>query len=231
MVVRVVYLGPARDWAGVAEEAIELHPGATLGDLQRNLAERHRGWSQRSNVLRYAVNNVFAPDTPALSDGDEVAVIPPVSGGSEDTIRLIAEPIDSADIRRRGSNGGRAGGVVLFEGVTRLEVHPKHGPLIRLEYEAYVEMAVKQLRELVSRARSRWRIESLAVVHRIGPVAVGESSVLIAVTCGHRAEAFEACRWLIDALKRDVPIWKREVWADGATTWSDPADAPSGVGS
>ena len=93
---------------------------------------------------------------------------------------------------------------------------------MRLEYEAYGEMAVEQMRSIARGARDRWSIVRLAIVHRIGAVAVGEPSVVIAVTCPHRSDAFESCRWLIDALKRDVPIWKREVWSSGALSWVDP---------
>ena len=115
-----------------------------------------------------------------------------------------------------------AGGVVTFVGVTRSEHDAQHGALARLEYEAYMEMARQQMRELSRHAQQRWKAGRVAMLHRLGPVGVGEASVAIAVACPHRAESFEACRWLIDALKRDVPIWKKDVFADGFTRWVDP---------
>jgi molybdopterin synthase catalytic subunit len=112
-----------------------------------------------------------------------------------------------------------AGGIDIFLGTTRAEPSPTGKALAALDYEAYEEMAVVGMRDLAARARSRWPIIRLALVHRLGRVAVGEPSVVVAVSCGHRAEAFEACRWLIDTLKAEVPVWKKEVWADGSMTW------------
>ena len=116
----------------------------------------------------------------------------------------------------------RAGGIDVFLGTTRAERSSEGRELVALDYEAYPEMALSQMRDLARRARERWPIVRLAIVHFVGRVPLAEPSVLIAVSTPHRAEAFEACRWLIDMLKAEVPIWKREVWADGATTWVDP---------
>ena len=114
------------------------------------------------------------------------------------------------------------GGIVTFFGATRGESDALHGPLLRLEYEAYRGMALNRLQELAQAARQRWDAERIAMLHRLGPVGVGECSVAIAVACPHRGEAFEACRWLIDELKREVPIWKKDVFAEGFTRWVDP---------
>jgi molybdopterin synthase catalytic subunit len=113
----------------------------------------------------------------------------------------------------------QAGGIAAFLGTTRAETNPAGAALAALDYEAYADMALAAMRSLAARARERWPITKLALLHRTGCVAVGEPSVLVAVSSGHRAEAFEACRWLIDTLKAEVPIWKREVWEDGSTTW------------
>ena len=120
--------------------------------------------------------------------------------------------------------GGDAalGGIVTFHGATRGEHDPGHGALVRLDYEAYCTMAENQMRELARSAQRKWGAGRVAMLHRLGAVGVGEISVAIAVACPHRAEAFEACRWLIDTLKRDVPIWKKDVFADGFTRWVDP---------
>jgi molybdopterin synthase catalytic subunit len=116
-----------------------------------------------------------------------------------------------------------AGGVAVFLGVTRAETHPTtHAPLAALHYEAYPEMAATQLNDLAARARSKWPILRLAILHRTGRVDVEQPSVLIAVSTPHRADAFEACRFLIDTLKAEVAIWKKEMWEDGTKTWVDP---------
>jgi molybdopterin synthase catalytic subunit len=118
-----------------------------------------------------------------------------------------------------------AGGIDVFLGTTRAEQNADGRDLVALDYEAYAEMASSQLHDLAKRVRERWPVLSLALLHRVGRVAVGEPSVLIAVSTPHRGEAFEACRWLIDTLKRDVAIWKKEVWADGSSTWVQPERA------
>jgi molybdopterin synthase catalytic subunit len=116
-----------------------------------------------------------------------------------------------------------AGGIDVFLGTTRAERNADGRELVALDYEAYPEMASAQLNDLAKRVRQRWPVLKLALLHRTGRVAVGEPSVLIAVSTPHRAESFEACRWLIDTLKKDVAIWKKEVWADGNETWVHPS--------
>lgn len=113
-----------------------------------------------------------------------------------------------------------AGGVAVFLGTTRAETNSAGRSLIALDYEAYGEMAGKQLAELAARARTKWPVIKLVLLHRTGQVGLGEPSVVIAVSTPHRGEAFEACRWLIDTLKAEVAIWKKEVWADGSGTWA-----------
>ena len=122
------------------------------------------------------------------------------------------------------ASGAEAGGVAVFLGTTRAEDRGGDGqPLVALDYEAYGEMALKQLRELAGRARQRWpMILKMALLHRTGRVGLGEPSVVIAVSTPHRGEAFAACQWLIDTLKAEVAIWKKEVWGDGRGTWVDP---------
>lgn len=116
-----------------------------------------------------------------------------------------------------------AGGIDVFLGTTRAETHAQGQRLLALDYEAYQDMALKQMRDLAARARQRWPIAKLAILHRVGRVALAEPSVIIAVSSPHRAEAFEACRWLIDTLKAEVAIWKKEVWSDGSSTWVEPS--------
>lgn len=123
----------------------------------------------------------------------------------DDAIRFVHDPA--------------AGGIDVFLGTTRAETNPDAKPLVALDYEAYSEMAMKQLADLARRAREQWPIVKLALLHRTGRVALAEPSVLIAVSTPHRTDAFEACRWLIDTLKAEVAIWKKEVWSDGTGTW------------
>jgi molybdopterin synthase catalytic subunit len=115
-----------------------------------------------------------------------------------------------------------AGGIAFFLGITRAETNADGRPLLALDYEAYPEMAHAQLADLARRARDRWHISRLAILHRTGRVAVGGASVLVAASTPHRAEAFEACKWLIDTLKSEAAIWKKEIWGDGTSTWVHP---------
>ena len=120
----------------------------------------------------------------------------------------------------------RAGGIAVFVGTTRAERRLDGAALDALDYEAYADMAGAQMRDLARRARERWPVLRVALLHRTGRVALGEPSVVVAVSTPHRAEAFEACRWLIDTLKAEVAIWKKEVWADGSGTWVQGTPTP-----
>jgi molybdopterin synthase catalytic subunit len=137
---------------------------------------------------------------------------------SGDLIGLSESPLDVNAAVDAVSDGG-AGAISVFLGTTRDETNAEGRPLIALDYEAYREMAEKQLHALAAQARRRWPIVRLAILHRVGRVEIGKPSVLIAVSTPHRAEAFEACRFLIDNLKAEAAIWKKEVWADGTTSW------------
>jgi molybdopterin synthase catalytic subunit len=115
-----------------------------------------------------------------------------------------------------------AGGIDIFLGTTRAEKSADGRELIALDYEAYEQMALQQMNDLARKAREKWTIIKIVLLHRTGRVAVGEPSVIIAVSTPHRADAFEACRFLIDSLKRDVTIWKKEIWSAGPATWVHP---------
>lgn len=140
-------------------------------------------------------------------------------------VKLTEEPLDVVAAVRLVTDAG-AGGVAVFLGTTRAEKRADGVELAALDYEAYPEMAAAQLHDLARRARQRWPAIGLVVHHRTGRVPLAEPSVLIAVSTPHRADAFEACRWLIDTLKAEVAIWKREVWADGSVSWVDGVPAP-----
>lgn len=138
-----------------------------------------------------------------------------------DWVQIIAEPLDVARAISFVADPV-AGGVAVFLGTTRCEDSVKRGELVALDYEAYADMALRQLNEIAGAARDKWPVARLAILHRTGRVALAEPSVVIAVSCPHRGEAFDACRWIIDTLKKDVAIWKKEVWSDGSGTWVHP---------
>lgn len=135
-----------------------------------------------------------------------------------DHIALQHAPLDAADAMKK-AGAAESGAITLFAGITRAERNGDGRPLLALDYEAYGEMALRQMQQLVTEARRRWQISTVVLLHRTGRVDVGEPSVLVVVSTPHRAEAFQACRFLIDQLKAEVPIWKKEVWADGSTSW------------
>jgi molybdopterin synthase catalytic subunit len=139
----------------------------------------------------------------------------------QDQIQILSTALLAADAIRSVTDA-RAGGIDVFLGTTRAERSPDGRELVALDYEAYTEMALEQLRQLARRAREKWPIIRLALLHRTGRVGLGEPSVVIAVSTPHRADAFDACRFLIDELKKDVAIWKKEVWADGSSSWVHP---------
>jgi len=138
----------------------------------------------------------------------------------DDWIDILDTPLDASATNRVLDPD--AGGVTTFLGTTRSEVNDAGQSLVALDYEAYRDMALKQMQDLAQRARERWPIIKLVLLHRIGRVALAEPSVLIAVSTPHRGEAFEACRFLIDTLKAEVAVWKKEIWADGSGTWIHP---------
>jgi molybdopterin synthase catalytic subunit len=137
-----------------------------------------------------------------------------------DRVEIVSTPLDVA-MAVAVVGALEAGGIDVFLGTTRAETRADGVPLVALDYEAYAEMAVAEMRKLVASARERWPVVRACVLHRVGRVSVGEASVLIAVACPHRGQAFDACRFLIDELKKSVPIWKKEVWADASTTWKE----------
>ncbi|MGA2230755.1 MAG: molybdenum cofactor biosynthesis protein MoaE [Tepidisphaeraceae bacterium] len=135
-----------------------------------------------------------------------------------DWLAILAEPLDAQRAVEFVTDPS-AGGIDLFAGTTRAQTSDAGQTLAALDYEAYEPMAMEQLRVLAREARAKWPVAKLVILHRIGRVAVAEPSVLIAVSTPHRAQAFEACRWLIDTLKERVAIWKKEIWSDGSGVW------------
>ena len=227
MQVHVLFFGLLKDLAGKTRDDLELDEGASAQDLLRYYQAKIPAFENCVSSLALAVNQQYAgPDT-KLSSGDEVALLPPVSGGREDEplVRLVRERIVPHDVIppiERPEDGA----IVIFEGIVRN--HSRGRGTLYLDYEAYEGMALEKLRELAAQARQNFAIRTLALVHRLGRLEIGESSVLIAVFSAHRAAAFDACRWLIDTLKRTVPIWKKEYFEDGAV-WADGEPFPAQI--
>jgi molybdopterin converting factor subunit 1 len=214
MRVRIRYFAAVREILGRAEETLELRAGARVGDVLEAVLQRDPRLEPLRGVLRVARNLALAPADAPLEDGDEIALIPPVMGGAgAPRPPVSATPIELTEAAELVRHDG-AGAVVTFLGTVRDE-HDGH-PVAELEYEAYVEMAERVLRDVVASIEARWPGVRLAVLHRIGVLGVGETAVAIAAAAPHRAEAFEACREAIERLKREVPVWKKEHGPDGA---------------
>ncbi|MGH3011916.1 MAG: molybdenum cofactor biosynthesis protein MoaE [Gaiellaceae bacterium] len=208
MRVTVRLFAGLRERAGAAERVLELPAGSRLADIWAPL-----DLGQEPQGLLYAVNKDYASGNRLLADGDEVALIPPVSGGD---FRLTADPIDlDAVIAEVGDEG--AGAIATFLGTTR--VHSRGRTVVHLEYEAYEGMAEKVMSEIAETLTARYDLCKVAITHRIGRVGIGETSVAIAVSAPHREHALAACKEAIDTLKVDVPLWKREVYDTGEVWW------------
>jgi molybdopterin synthase catalytic subunit len=229
MRVQVIPFGVLKDWLGATATTVELPDGATVAVL----LERLRGAlpaGAAAGVLgsiAVSVNAEYAQAAHILHDGDEVGLLPPVSGGATRTANALEESSSDANVsvaltRDRidaekmvaAAKSGEDGAVVVFDGIVRN--HTRGRRTLHLDYEAYEEMALRQMRELGLKAQERFGVRQVTMVHRLGRLEIGETSVLIVVASAHRSAAFEACRWLIDTLKQTVPIWKKETFADGA---------------
>jgi molybdopterin synthase catalytic subunit len=217
MRVNILAFGILRDYLGSSMGPLDLPAGSTVGDLLERCRALVPGNGMPWSSIAVAVNEEYVRPTHRLADGDEVALLPPVSGGKDDSrqafVRLVHERIVPHDIIPRLERP-EDGAIVIFDGIVR---DNSRGRKTRyLEYEAYEAMALKQMLVLAGNALADFPIRDVAIVHRLGRLEIGESSVLIAVFSAHRAAAFDACRWLIDTLKQTVPIWKKEFFEDGA---------------
>lgn len=207
MLVRIRLFAQLRERAGSGELSVELPEGALVRDA---LAADAVASLAAGLPLVMAVNREYAGEDAPLSAGDELALIPPVSGGAEPHVAIVDGPL-SLDALVERVRDPRAGAVVTFAGVTR--------DVPSLEYEAYAEMALEQLRAVVAEAIATHGLCAAAAEHRVGSVPLSEASVLVAVSAPHRAEAFAGGREIIDRLKELAPIWKREVDEDGGAAW------------
>ena len=215
-----------RERAGASELSREFPDGATVAEMWQRLAEEFPALKGHRDSVGFAVNQEYVQDDYRPRPGDEVAFIPPVSGGAGGSrdpshpkwmgpIAIGRAPIDVVALERAVADP-HAGAIVTFAGTTRADNAGRN--VIRLEYEAYEPMALSEMHRLAREAGERWQIVRIAISHRVGLVNIGETSVAIAVSAAHRGEAFEACRFAIDRLKEVVPIWKKEYF-EGGEVW------------
>ena len=214
-----------REFAGAQEEILDAGDKATVGDLFAQVLANHPEMQQFSKSLAIAVNLEYSEHTRGLKEGDEVALIPPVSGGTASRCEIVRERIATDQISQ-SLRAGEDGAVVVFEGIVRNNTRGR--PTLYLDYEAYEPMALKEMESLCAQALHDFKIRDVRMVHRIGRMEIGETSVLIVVAAAHRAAAFDACRFAIDTLKKKVPIWKKEHFEDGAV-WADGEPFPPEV--
>lgn len=218
MKVSVLFFGFAHDLTGFEQEQLEVAPGESLGALLLRYETRFPRLREMAGSLLAAVNQEVADPSRVLQDGDEVAFMPPVSGGADDDFyRTTREPIPTHELARQ-LKAPEDGAVAVFEGIVRN--HSRGQSTLYLEYEAYEPMAARKMEEIGREAREKFAIDRIGMIHRLGRLEIGETSVAIIVTSAHRRAAFEACQFAIDRLKQIVPIWKKEYFADGAV-WSE----------
>jgi molybdopterin synthase catalytic subunit/molybdopterin converting factor small subunit len=225
MRVRILPFGVLKDWLGSSATTLELPEGACVADVLDRLSQLHTA-APALRGIAVSVNAEYATADHLLEEGDEVGLLPPVSGGiaprADDTdkdhgapmfVSLTQNVIETEKLVA-AAKSGEDGAVVVFDGIVRDNTRGRR--TLFLDYEAYEEMALKQMNALAEQALVKFPVRHVTIVHRLGHLDIGESSVLIVVASAHRGAAFEACRWIIDTLKQTVPIWKKETFADGA---------------
>jgi MoaE-MoaD fusion protein len=219
--IHVIFFGGAKDIAGANSIELTLETPATLTSASATILERFPGLKRYGRSLLFAVNQEYATAETEINANDELAVFPPVSGGSEracdyrcphDFFELTKDPIDVGAVARRVVLA-ECGATVTLDGYARRWTAGRETEY--LIYEAYDSMALSEMQKLGSEVHKRFEIAHVGIVHRTGRLEIGETSVVIAVSAPHRRAAFEACEWLIKELKRTVPIWKKEVFQDG----------------
>jgi MoaE-MoaD fusion protein len=236
MKIGVLFFGVLKEVIGRSSETVDLPEGARVREVLFYYARGAPRFEAMVPSLAISVNQEYSGADRALCEGDEVGLLPPVSGGSAEgdgenrsetrseardevrgEVKIVRERIDTEAVvgRLKQSADGAA---VIFDGVVRDNTRGRR--TLYLDYEAYEAMALKQMESLAVEARASFAIRAVSIVHRLGRLEIGETSVLIVVAAAHRGAAFEACRWIIDTLKKTVPIWKKEYFEDGAV-WAD----------
>ena len=231
MFISVRAFASYREAIGAPSVRLDVPEGSSPGQVWDRLLGRYPRLASLPKPHAFAINEEYVQESYALRERDELVLIPPVSGGApkssrspqspqssqstEAWVELVERAIDVNALLERVKHP-QAGGIVLFLGTVRDNDRGRHVKF--LEYEAYQPMALKEMNRVVEEARRRWPLLGIAIVHRLGHLDVGDISVAIAVSSGHRKEAFEAGRYAIDTLKQTVPIWKKEVW-EGGEAW------------
>jgi molybdopterin synthase catalytic subunit len=218
--IRVLFFGAARDVVDQNPLELTVAAPATVATAFQALVSKYSGLERFGRSLLFAVNQEYATQDTTLQENDELAVFPPVSGGSHDFFELTTEPIDVGAVARRVVLP-ECGATVTLDGYAREWTKGKR--TLYLVYEAYDAMALTEMQRLGVEAHKQFDIAHLGIVHRTGRLEIGETSVVIAASAPHRQAAFQACEWTIRELKRTVPIWKKEVYEDGET-WVEAAD-------
>lgn len=208
------YFAAMREALGRSSERLDVPAGTTAGAVLGHLVAEQPRLERMRSIVMVMVNQAYASPDTVLREGDEVAFIPPVSGGASSCFRVQDAPIDAREVEALVMDPG-AGAVVTFSGTVR--DHGRGQPVSLLEYEAYAPAAERMMEQVGQEMRERWPVIKVAMVHRTGALPVGEVSVVIAVSSAHRDAAFEASRYAIERLKEIVPIWKKEHYDDGAT--------------
>jgi molybdopterin synthase catalytic subunit len=239
--VRVLFFGAARDAVGQQQIEFNCHAGDTVGAALQKILSEHPALNRFGKSLLLAVNQEYADQNRELHNGDELAIFPPVSGGSagsaftgsadaastslsnQDFFELTTEPIDVAEVARRVVLP-QCGATVTLDGYAR--EWTKGRRTLYLVYEAYELMALTEMHRLAAQAHEKFAVAHIGIVHRTGRLEIGETSVVISVSAPHRAAAFAACEWAIRELKRTVPIWKKEVFEDGEV-WVEGSESAS----
>ena len=238
LTVRVLFFGAARDAVGHDQTEFRCGIGCTVHEALQKILSEHPALNRFGMSLLLAVNQEYANQNRELHDGDELAIFPPVSGGSGsdrgagirpasssncDFFELTTERIDVAAVARRFVLP-QCGATVTLDGYAREWTRGRR--TLYLVYEAYEPMARSEMKKLGALAHEKFDIAHIGIVHRTGRLEIGETSVVISVSAPHRRAAFEACEWAIRELKRTVPIWKKEIFADGEV-WVEGSESPS----
>jgi MoaE-MoaD fusion protein len=231
MQIRLRYFAIVREIMGQSRETMDLPEGATVGDVMARITAAHPRLDGASRSIMLMVNQEYVLADHVLADGDELALIPPVSGGetglSTSHFIVTSDVIDPRSVEKLVERPG-SGAIVTFSGVVR--DHARGRSVTALDYEAYDEAAEKMLARIGTEISDRWPVDDVAIVHRTGHLGVGEISVAIAVSSAHRDAAFDACRYAIERIKEIVPIWKKEHYADGEVWIGSEADYQREIG-
>lgn len=226
--VEMRYFAIVRELLGKSKETIELADGSTAGDALDLVVAASPRLNAAKSAFMVMVDQHYQPRDFVLSDGVEVAIIPPVSGGSDECRFVVTDRVlDPRDVERLVI-GNASGALVTFSGTVRN--HARGKKVVALDYEAYPPAAEKMLEQIGDEIFERWGIRTVAIQHRYGMLQIGETSVVIAVSSPHRDAAFEACRYAIERIKVIVPIWKREIYEDGAVWIGSEADYQIEIG-